>query len=358
MIRYPLISISIIAVAVAVAACTKADDTQKTANSNAPTPVSSTVELKTEKPLDPLFADAKSCLKECIGQLPNYDSPDTEFAIPRKFSDFLKGTDYGQDRFLNLLEQMPPDFMKFGVIGPDEHPGLEMSGWISHRLERNGTPIYIYTHVGLPEGVPLRRRAGSLIVAVNPKTKEMATVFNGEQDLSHYIFVGSSNLLSFIVAYISASEAETEKAYKISSTQQTEILVFPIPNDRIVDVERRLIYLNSIYRNGEITGAYSAYNAGEALRKVPHEKQWWVANSSFTECFESGGPAAKLDEFEGFTDKPRTQDYRNSSGNLAKVEVINATGSGQETVWTYYKEKSQCEAEQVNATKSLADRYR
>lgn len=99
-------------------------------------------------------------------------------------------------------------------------------------------------------------------------------------------------------------------------------------------------------------------DAQKALDVMPSEKQWWVANSSFSECFKSGGPAAKLDEFVGFTDKPYTQDHRDSSGNLVKVEVINANGNGQETVWTYYKEKSMCEAEQVKSTQALADKYR
>jgi len=98
----------------------------------------------------------------------------------------------------------------------------------------------------------------------------------------------------------------------------------------------------------------SAYDA----RKEPPEKQWWTANSSFTKCFETSGPAAKLDEFVGFTDKPYTRDFPDSSGKIVKVQVINSAGGNLETVWTYYKEKAQCEAEEVNATKSLADKYR
>ena len=60
----------------------------------------------------------------------------------------------------------------------------------------------------------------------------------------------------------------------------------------------------------------------------------------------------------GFTDKPTTKDYRDGGGNLYKVEVINYEGRGQERVWTYYRTQAKCEAEQVNATRNLADRYR
>ena len=91
---------------------------------------------------------------------------------------------------------------------------------------------------------------------------------------------------------------------------------------------------------------------------APKRKQWWIANSSFTACNESEGPAAKLDEFTGFTDKPYTRDFRNSAGSLNKVEVINPIGGGKESVWTYYTAKSECESEQINATNSLADKYR
>ncbi len=98
--------------------------------------------------------------------------------------------------------------------------------------------------------------------------------------------------------------------------------------------------------------------AQKALNAEPPKKQWWIVDSSYTECFETGGPAAKLDEFVGFADKPSTQDFTGPDGKLVKVEVINGNGYGQDTVWTFYTTKQMCEAEQVNVTKSLADKYR
>ncbi|HKI53025.1 MAG TPA: hypothetical protein VJ987_02790 [Anaerolineales bacterium] len=102
----------------------------------------------------------------------------------------------------------------------------------------------------------------------------------------------------------------------------------------------------------------SAYAARDDARKTPSDKQWWAPNSTFTRCVGTGGPADKLDEFVGYADRPYTQDFRNSKGEVIKVEVINVTGGDRETVWVYYKDKGHCEAEQINATKSLADKYR
>lgn len=89
----------------------------------------------------------------------------------------------------------------------------------------------------------------------------------------------------------------------------------------------------------------------------PPPAAWWVANRGFTECHEDDGPAAHLDQLIGLPDKPETQDFRDSSGKLYKVEVILRNGEN-ERVWTYYKERSRCRAEKVNATKALADKYR
>lgn len=83
------------------------------------------------------------------------------------------------------------------------------------------------------------------------------------------------------------------------------------------------------------------------------KKQWWIAKSDLTECKISGGPAEKLDSFVGYTDRPTTKDYSDSNGNIYKVDVINDA-----SYWTYYTSKEACVSEQINATKSLADKYR
>lgn len=338
--------------------CSKSEPPQ-TATVEAPAP---TVQPPAPKPLQPLFAAARECFKSCVGHPRGYRHPDTPIALPEKFKDFIDTTDYGLSGLLNLVSAWPENYMPLAVRAPNERDTMEMEGWIAYVMDYEGDPIQIYVQAGFPEREwtpgPYRRPPGGLMVAVNPRTKAMAAIFNGQEDLSEYRFTGDEKLISLLVAYGVAEEAEREKAYLISPTQQSEDVVFPIPAERIARVEARLAYLSGLYANGQIGGARSAYDAGDDARRVPPEKQWWIANSSFTECFETGGPAAKLDQFVGFTDKPYTRDHRDSSGKLVKVEVVNAIGGGQETVWTYYKEKSRCEAEQVNATKSLADRYR
>jgi hypothetical protein len=77
-----------------------------------------------------------------------------------------------------------------------------------------------------------------------------------------------------------------------------------------------------------------------------------------TECHQSSGPAAKLDEFVGSYDRPSTQDFSDSSGTLFKVNVVNEAANGMIYTWAFYKNKVTCEAEQINASKALADRYR
>jgi len=155
-----------------------------------------------------------------------------------------------------------------------------------------------------------------------------------------------------------ASEAETERVHLINRTNLPGPTVFPVPSAKKGDVVRRLSYLNGLFNNGQIFHARSAYAARDDARRTLPEKQWWVVNRGFSLCFEVSGPAAKLDEFVGFPDKPTTSDYRDGSGNLYKVEVIQSLGLGREEVWTYYRTQEACEAEQVNATKNLADRYR
>lgn len=338
--------------------CSKSEP-QKTATVKSST---KTAQPNGQSALLPLFTDARNCFKSCYGHQAGANEPDTSRILPRSFKDFIDTTDYGLEKFVALVSTWPENYKPLATKAPNERDTMEMKGFTTYVMYSESYPIQIYVQSGFPEREwtpgPYRRPPGNLMVAVNPRTKTMAAIFNGQEDLSEYRFAGDEKLLSLLIAYKVADEAETEKAYLTSPTQQSEDVVFPIPAERIQRVEARLSYLNNLYTNGKIEGVRSAYDAGEDARKVPPEKQWWVANSSFTECFETGGPAAKLDEFVGFTDKPYTRDQRNSSGKLVKVEVVNAIGDGRETVWTYYKEKSQCEAEQLSATKSLADKYR
>lgn len=320
---------------------------------------SAAAEVPAPKPLQALFSAAPECFKTCVGHPKNQRNPDTPTALPEQFADFLENTNFGRDGLLTLVKQWPESYMPLAVRKSNERDTMGMEGSIAYVIDFQGVPIIIYTGAGFPDQEwypgPKRRVPGSLTIAVNPKTKTMAAIFNGQEDLSEYRFAGDSKLLAVLIAYQAAHEAEGEKAYLISAIQQADDVVFPTPSDRLARVEARLSYLNSLYAGDKIIGARSYFDAGDKLREGD---KWYSPDSTFTQCFNSGGPAAKLDSFVGFTDKPYTHDVTDSSGRIVKVEVINASDGGGETVWTYYKNKSQCEAEQINSTKSLADKYR
>jgi len=111
------------------------------------------------------------------------------------------------------------------------------------------------------------------------------------------------------------------------------------------------------YLEEEVSEADRAfYEAREAETDL--SAHWYTYNSSQTECFETGGPAEKLDEFVGFIDRPTTNDFRDASGALTKVEVVNAQGDGTEVVWTFYRQRADCEREWITRTEDLADQYR
>lgn len=314
------------------------------------------------KPLSPMFAAAMTCLDSCVQVAYGREDEDLPTKLPRKFKDFLIGDEAAAKTFNALVNQFPAAYWPLATKGAAERENMEMEGWTGYIIKSGDDLIHIYVQAGFPQREwtpgPNRRPPGSLTVGVSTKTKAMAIVFNGQEDLSEYRFAGNEALLSVVTAYMGAHEAETERAFLISRTQQSDPTVFPVPAAKKDDVVRRLTYLNGLIENGQIFNARSAYSAGDDARRTPPEKQWWSADSGFTHCFETGGPAAKLDEFVGFTDKPTTKDYRDGSGNLYKVEVINYEGRGQERVWTYYRTQAKCEAEQVNATRSLADKYR
>jgi hypothetical protein len=239
-------TIAIVSLILAVAACTKSNEHKNSSSSSTPVRTPTPTAQKAEKPLDPLFAEAKLCLNDCSGKyLLRFESAAPEFEIPKQFSDFLGATEYGQKGFIQLLREMPPDFMKLLVPDPDdpnETQNMKMQGSINYELNRDGERIYIYVDAGFPSKWMghYRRPVGFVYVAVNPKTKGMALIFNGKSDLSQYIFVGNAKLLAYALAYLSASDAETERAYKISNRTTADDTVFPVPSNKIGDAEMRL----------------------------------------------------------------------------------------------------------------------
>lgn len=333
--------------------CSKSESTPQR-EVRAPAKESPSIQPPAKKPLHPLFLAALDCFKTCVGHPKNLDNPDTPILLPRNFPDFLDENDYGRKSLMFMVSKWP----EVSVNQLREGAPITTDGAIGYVMDFEGDAIQIYTQVSFYVRVGEKPAPGLMGVAVNSRTRAMAVLFNGKEDLSEYRFAGDEKLQAVLLAYKAVREAETEKAYRVSQIKKADEVRFPVPSNRVPDAEARLNYLNGLFVDGAIEKARSAYSSGDESRKISPEKQWWSVNSTFTHCFETGGPAVKLDEFIGFTDKPYSKDFRDTSGKIVKVEVVNSAGSGQETVWTYYKDKARCESEQVNSTKNLADKYR
>jgi len=104
------------------------------------------------------------------------------------------------------------------------------------------------------------------------------------------------------------------------------------------------------------SGSAAPLNQSE-VASAPAAKVWYSPDSGFTECFESHGPAAKIESLNNGANQPHTRDFTDGSGELMKVEVIVDDVDTQH-VWTYFRNRSQCEAEEIHANQNLADKYR
>src|ERR1019366_1805734 len=98
---------------------------------------------------------------------------------------------------------------------------------------------------------------GSIHVVVDPQDGKMAGIWNGPSDISQFRFLGSSEKLAPLIAYLVAGDAEMEKAGKVSRTERPAPVVLPIPEERFSYTRARLDYLSSLLANGEINGAHS-----------------------------------------------------------------------------------------------------
>ncbi|WP_340313658.1 hypothetical protein [Rhizorhabdus argentea] len=232
---------------------------------------------------------------------------------------------------------------------------------ISALARQDGHTIQIFRGAGYStavwkEGVEKRRfPKANLWLAYDRTAHEMGGVLIwGERD-GNYQFVGDREPVIAALAYIAAAEAEAQRVISTRSEESYVDPQFPLQPGAVERARARLEYLESRFFKGNITAADSPYVRGVAMRKP--KAQWWVANSEFTSCYVSGGPAEKLEEFVGFTDRPVTKDFRGPGGELVKVEVSIDRGDGYDRVWTYFRSEQQCLSEQVNYSQQLADKY-
>lgn len=300
-----------------------------------------------------VFADAHSCLYQCTKQ----PAPDETFY-----------TIYGKDQafreqYQALVAQLPPEFSPINRRLKSDPKDLEVGGDLRAVIKTtDGRVINIYHGTGYADlewlGSEERRRYPKSVfwIAYDVANGRMSGILNFGEKYEKYQFVGDKRPIVTALAYIAATEADVQRDLATGSDVSHADPQFPLQSNDVARAQARLTYLGKLFSEGKISGAESPVDRGIALRKPP--QQWWVVNSEFTACHVSGGPAEKLDEFVGFTDRPTTEDFRDSRGELVKVEVSVDRGDGYDRVWTYFRSEQQCMAEQVNYSQQLADKYR
>lgn len=99
--------------------------------------------------------------------------------------------------------------------------------------------------------------------------------------------------------------------------------------------------------------------ARQSTEPAPSDRSdsWYAANGDFSACFETAGPAERIEAIQGNGEQPQVNELRGPTGGL-KVEVGAPAGGGlQMTYVTYYRLQSDCQAS-ISERTALADRYR
>ncbi len=309
--------------------------------------------------MPPILVAANHCLSACTGlTITRANTGDAK--LPYKFADLLKKPAF-RSAFDALVANWPPELAGLAHLRVGDRNDLPMEGSAGMVMTTaTGRTIQIYDHVGYPKNwanMKERRGPGLLDIAVDIQTGEVAGVFNGPETLSDYRFGGPDDLVAALLAYSVADEFHSEKMRELGFPKNGPQLALPLSGEGLANASARIDYFAGYFQNGMIIGTETLSGILEAKAEAAGE-YWFTPNSSFTKCHKSSGPSAILDDLAGHTDRPSTKDFVDANGNLTKVEVINPDGYGNETVWTYYKRRSDCEREQVNRTSDLADQYR
>jgi hypothetical protein len=297
------------------------------------------------------------CFAKCQVALINSEKPPPGLPVPVKFSDLLKVGSW-KARFLQMLGDLPPEFMAFGVLKPGEYQGLYMSGSLIGTISSNGQMLYIYTQVGYPKGLPSREPNGLLDVVIDPKDGKMAGIWNGPQDLSQFRFLGSADKLAPLLAYLIASDAELERADQVSQAAQPAPVILPLPDGRVTYTRARLDYLGSLLVDGEINGAHSPFYAGDQVRKAQDalKPKWYAIELNRQYCIDGLSPAKQIEMIRDNGYEAHRKDTTDSLGKLVKVEISYDEGITTITRTAFTSMKA-CE-EDLKQQKFIPQKYR
>jgi hypothetical protein len=88
----------------------------------------------------------------------------------------------------------------------------------------------------------------------------------------------------------------------------------------------------------------AAANAAAAAAAETPPEAWWIASADFTKCHDGGSPGSQIKSLRDNGEEASNHEYRDANGEITSVEVTAPLPDGRETVWTFYAQKSDCEA--------------
>lgn len=315
------------------------------------------------KVLLPLYADASTCLAECISKWYRVPKSSTmtplDFSpkLPDRFAD-LMANPAEDDRFVAMIEQLPPQLHSIGKLGPDdeeEKPAL--LGHLDNVIIDKQRMVYVYTGVYYIRFK--KKQPGMLRVAIDPKTKEYTGVLRGGHDLNEYYVVGSESLRSILLAYMVADDLETANMLahyerKAPGSYETQPIILPLNKNRDAAIKRIELLNDHLGAGSEALGIPAPANLQEA-KVARAANAWYGVSQGRDKCIESPmSPADRIDVIKSSGITPLIRESR-SGGQLIAVEV-SADDGRYETTWKFFKSKAECE--RIMVPHPTPDKYR
>jgi hypothetical protein len=98
--------------------------------------------------------------------------------------------------------------------------------------------------------------------------------------------------------------------------------------------------------------------ATETPTRVSSIHEWYIADSDFTSCIKTAGPASQIETLRQGGGDASTSENRSKIGDLISVEVSTSIGNGLQTrYWTYYTSKEECDSA-MEARNHIPDEYK
>lgn len=316
-------------------------------NSTAPEAVA---ETKPALPLAPEYQAAADCLEKCVTTwVWKKDDADNKkgLALPVEFSDVVKSK-AGRASFTALVKQFPEPLWPVGLIQPSDDPANPPSlyGSLSNVIQRPGGEVYIYT--GVYNFRIKNDVSGSMKVAVDPKTREMAAILVRGDNLEQYFIQGPKGLRDALIAYTVASDLDfgaMRLFYAQNGTSAGSFTDEPIRlplKEKLSEGKERVALLNELL--GERGKASDVPPAPDGLkaRQIEADRTWYAVSQGGAKCVVSPmTPDARVDVINEAGLSPRIDEVKDGD-QVVSVEISVIDG-GSEQVWKFWKTRESCE---------------